>query len=285
MSRIWFVTGATRGIGAEIVKAALGAGDSVVATGRSAEKVRSAFADAGDALLALPLDVTDGAQIAAAVDAALAHFGRIDVLVNNAGYGQLGLFEETDPEDAERQFATNVFGVFDVTRAVLPAMRRQRSGHILNITSVGGIRTAPSGSLYSASKFAVEGFSEALAQEVEAFGIAVTIVGPGSFRTDFLDQRSIRFARNSIDDYAGISSQIRARFEGRNGQQAGDPAKLGKVIVDLVKLSKPPIRFSAGSDAVQMVAEKIERLRTELQEYRDLSISTDGDYASVARIA
>ncbi|SHF27106.1 NADP-dependent 3-hydroxy acid dehydrogenase YdfG [Kaistia soli DSM 19436] len=278
MSKVWMVTGATRGIGAEIVRAALAAGDRVVATGRNPETILGAFADAGDALLALPLDVTKPDQIAAAVEAALERFGRIDVLVNNAGYGQLGLFEESGIGDAERQFSTNVFGLFNVTRAVLPTMRTQRAGYILNISSIAGIRGGLGGSIYCSSKFAVEGFSESLAQEVAPFGIHVTLVEPGFFRTDFLDETSVSFGTNALDDYAEVSAQIRNGYRDRNHRQVGDPAKLASVVVDLSNRAEPPFRYAAGSDAAEVLAAKINRLTNELQATRALSPTTDGDF-------
>lgn len=276
MSRIWFITGSSRGIGFEAARAALAAGDRVVATGRDLSALQQRFANIGaDQLLPLALDVADSAQVQAAVDAALAHFGRIDVLLNNAGYGQLGLFEEISAEATQLQFATNVFGVYNVTRAVLPAMRRQRSGRILNITSVGGIIGVAGGGIYCASKFAVEGFSEALAGEVEPFGIRVSIIGPGYFRTDFLDASSIRHGEHTIADYAETSQQLRTFFEGRNHQQAGDPVKLGQVLLQLAHHAAPPLRFSAGSDAVEIVRGKIARLAQETDAFEALSRSTD----------
>ena len=278
MSKIWFVTGATRGIGAEIVKAALAAGDRVVATGRDPAGIAASHPQGGDRLLALPLDVTDKAAIASAVEAAVKQFGRIDVLVNNAGYGHLGLFEETEDGDAERQFATNVFGLFSVTRAVLPVMRKQRAGHIFNLSSIAGIRGGLGGSLYCASKFAVEGFSESLAQEVEPFGIHVTVVEPGFFRTDFLDETSVRFAAKPVADYAEVSAQIRSGYGDRNHQQAGDPAKLASVIVELASREKPLFRYAAGSDAAGVFQAKIERLQSELEATRPLSPTTDGHF-------
>lgn len=278
MSKIWFVTGAARGIGAETVKAALAAGDKVVATGRDADKVARAFDAGPERLLALTLDVTDPAQAETAATVAVERFGCIDVLVNNAGYGQLGIFEENSPETAERQFAVNVFGLFDVTRAVLPVMRRQRAGHIFNITSIAGIRGGAGASLYCASKFAVEGFSESLAQEVAPFGIRVTLIEPGYFRTDFLDATSVGWGDNPIGDYAGMSAELRGFFEDRNHQQAGDPAKLGALLVDLAGRAEPPLRFPVGSDAVAVSAERIESLRAEFDAWRDLSATTDGTF-------
>lgn len=276
MSRIWFITGSSRGIGYEAARAALAAGDHVAATGRDLSALQQRFAGIGnDQLLPLALDVADSAQVQAAVEATLAHFGRIDVLLNNAGYGQLGLFEEISAEATALQFATNVFGLYNVTRAVLPAMRRQRSGRILNITSVGGIIGVAGGGIYCASKFAVEGFSEALAAEVEPFGIRVSIIGPGYFRTDFLDPRSIRHGEHAIADYAETSQQLRSFFDGRNHQQAGDPVRLGQVLVQLAHHAAPPLRFSAGSDAVEIVRGKIARLAQETDAFEALSRSTD----------
>lgn len=278
MSKIWFVTGATRGIGAEIVNAALAAGDRVVATGRDPAGIAASHPQGGERLLPLPLDVTDKAAIASAVEAAVKQFGRIDVLVNNAGYGHLGLFEETEDGDAERQFATNVFGLFNVTRAVLPVMRKQQTGHIFNLSSIAGLRGGLGGSLYCASKFAVEGFSESLAQEVEPFGIHVTVVEPGFFRTDFLDETSVRFGSSPIADYAEVSAQIRSGYRDRNHQQAGDPAKLATVIVELASREKPLFRYAAGTDSAGILAAKIERLQSELEATRPLSPTTDGHF-------
>ncbi len=207
MSKTWFVTGAARGIGAAIVKAALAAGQNVVATGRDPAKVAAAFAPPPDKLFVAALDVAVAGQAESAVAATIARFGGIDVLVNNAGYGQLGAFEQQGPADAERQFATNVFGVFNVTRAILPIMRKQRGGRIFNITPIGGLRGGPGASLYAASKFAVEGFSESLALEIAEFGIALTLVEPGFFRTDFLDPSSIRYGDNRIVDYDAFTAK------------------------------------------------------------------------------
>ena len=275
MSKVWLITGAARGLGAEIAKAALVNGDRVVATGRKLAQVEKTFAEIGDRVLSLPLDVTSESQAVAAVEAAVERFGRIDVLVNNAGYGLLGMFEESTPEEIERQYATNVFGLMHVTRAVLPVMRRQRSGHIFNISSVGGQVSASGGSLYCSTKFAVEGLSEGLAAEVRPFGIHVTIVEPGYFRTDFLDGSSIRYGSRRVDDYATTSDSVRSFFEGRNHQQAGDPTKLAAALVTLASVEHPPVRWAAGSDAVESIEEKIGSLIGELDQWRELSLSTD----------
>jgi NAD(P)-dependent dehydrogenase (short-subunit alcohol dehydrogenase family) len=275
MSKVWLITGAARGLGAEIAKAALADGDRVVATGRKVAQIEKAFAGEGDRVLPLTLDVTSESQAVAAVKAALERLGRIDVLVNNAGYGLLGMFEESTPEEIERQYATNVFGLMHVTRAVLPVMRRQRSGHIFNISSVGGQVSAAGGSLYCSTKFAVEGFSEGLAGEVSPFGIHLTIVEPGYFRTDFLDGSSIRYGSKSVDDYDTSSDAVRKFFEGRNHQQAGDPAKLAAALVTLASVEKPPLRWVAGSDAVESIEGKVSSLIGEMDQWRELSLSTD----------
>ena len=278
MSKTWFVTGAGRGIGAAIVKAALAAGDRVVATGRDPAKVARAFEASPDRLLVATLDVAVHGQAEAAVEAAIERFGGVDVLVNNAGYGLLGAFEQSEPAQAERQFATNVFGVFAVTRAVLPVMRKQRAGRIFNVTSIGGLRGGPGGSLYSASKFAVEGFSESLALEIAEFGISVTLVEPGFFRTDFLDASSIRYGDKQIADYDALSQRLREFYDARSHRQAGDPAKLAKILVDLAAHEKPPLRFVAGADAVAMFETKIASVSAELAAWRSLSVTTDGDF-------
>ena len=276
MSKIWLITGAARGIGAEIAKAALAAGNKVVVTGRNVAQLEAAYASHGDKVLALPLDVNDAPAAGAAVARAVAHFGRIDVLVNNAGYGQLGYFEENTAEAIEQQFQTNVFGTFHVTRAVLPVMRGQGAGRIFNLSSVGGMLGFEGASVYCATKFAVEGFSESLAMEVARFGIHVTIVEPGFFRTDFLDGSSVRYGAGMIADYAELSRTLQANYGGHSHQQAGDPAKLGRAIVELSSVTKPPLRYAAGSDALAGIGGKLESVREELAQWRALSASTDG---------
>jgi NAD(P)-dependent dehydrogenase (short-subunit alcohol dehydrogenase family) len=276
--RTWFVTGASRGLGADIVRAVLAAGDRVVATARNRQSLVETLGPDADNLLSLALDVTRPDQVQAAVDAALARFGRIDVLVNNAGYGHLSVFEESTAADAQAQYDTNVFGLMHVTRAVLPAMRAQRSGRIFNVSSVGGIVGGESGTLYCASKFAVEGFSESLAGEVRRFGIHVTVVEPGFFRTDFLEPTSVRHASHAIDDYAQVAADLKAFYDARSRNQAGDPLRLGQALVTLANAERPPVRWCAGTDALAMVQVKIDSLQGELDAWRDLSASTDGDF-------
>ena len=221
------------------------------------------------------LDIRVVAQAESVVEAALKRFGRIDVLVNNAGYGQFGPFEEVEPQAIERQFATNVFGTFNVTRAVLPVMRKQRCGHVINMSSNGGFKGVSGASMYSASKFAIEGFSESLAQEIANFGIKLTLVEPGAFRTDFLDSRMLKIGTHSLDDYSEFRTSALAVFEARNHQQVGDPDKLGLAVVKLVEQKEPPLRFVAGADAVQVVEDKLAFVAAELSRWRALSTSTD----------
>jgi NAD(P)-dependent dehydrogenase (short-subunit alcohol dehydrogenase family) len=279
--RTWFVTGAARGIGAEIVKAALNVGDRVVATGRDPRKIDQIFRWASDRLLALPLDVTKADQVTAAVENAVSKFGAIDVLVNNAGYGQLGVFEEITPEQIRAEFETNVFGLMEVTRAVVPIMRRQRSGRVFNISSVAGLRGIFGASAYNASKFAVEGFSQALAQELSSFGVYVTVISPGFIRTDFLDQSSIKYSEGaSISDYAKPVADFRNFMANRSHQQAGDPAKLANVIVRLSQVENPPVSFVAGSDAVEAATNAIKAQQEQIDQWRELSVSTDGNWAT-----
>lgn len=275
-SKVWLITGATRGLGLEIAKAALAAGDRVVATGRDVAKMEAAL-PASDAVLALGLDVTDASRAVAVADAAVERFGRIDVLVNNAGYGQLGVFEELAPETIARQFDTNVHGLMHVTRAVLPYMRAAKTGHIFNISSVGGALGFDIASIYCATKFALEGFSECLALEVKPFGIDVTIVEPGFFRTDFLDASSIRFADAPVADYAGYAKATQDFYKSRNHVQAGDPAKLGAALVRLSREAEPPLRLPMGSDAVEYLGQAYEARQAELSKWAELSRSTDID--------
>jgi NAD(P)-dependent dehydrogenase (short-subunit alcohol dehydrogenase family) len=284
MQTTWFITGASRGLGAEIVRAALKAGDHVVAAVRNRTAVDATLPSDSDQLLQVELDVTDGARARAAVEAALSRFSTIDVLVNNAGYGQLGFFEESTLDDARDQIATNLFGVLHVTWAVLPTMRAARSGRIFNMSSLAGLVGAQLASLYCATKYAVEGFSESLAKEVAPFGIHVTIVEPGPFRTDFLTPRSLRLGEKRITDYDDRRAALLAGIEERNGRQPGDPAKLAEAIVRLAKTDKPPLRFLAGSVAVSAADEKLASMRDEINRWRQLSTSTDGDFGDAVSI-
>ena len=275
MSQVWFITGAGRGIGFQIAKAALQAGHRVVATGRNLDLLHSAHAEAPPERLALvELDVSSEAQAAAAVHAAVERFGRIDVLVNNAGYGLLGNFEELQPDAIGQQFATNVFGLMHVMRAVLPVMRQQRAGRIFNLSSVGGVLGFAGASVYCASKYAVEGLSASIGMEVARFGITVTVVEPGFFRTDFLQPTSVRYGDASIADYA-VGGTVHDAYETYNGKQAGDPARLGTALVQLAAMEAPPKQFLAGSDAVGMATGSLQGRLEEIRTFEALSRSTD----------
>ena len=279
-SKVWFITGASRGLGAEIAQAALLSGDRVVATARSRQALNSRLGADGDCLLSLSLDVSDAEQVKAAVAAAAGQYGGIDVLVNNAGYGHMGFFEELTPQDVQAQFATNLYGMMNVCWRILPLMRSARRGHIFNLSSLAGLVGAQLGSIYCASKFAVEGFSESLSKEVAPFGVLVTIIEPGPFRTEFLTPRSFRFSDHPIPDYEQRRSQLRGGFEARNGQQPGDPKKLANAILDLANASRPPMRFLAGSVALGAAEAKLNELKNEIDQWRNVTLGTDGDFAS-----
>jgi len=273
---VWLITGAGRGMGADIAKAALAAGHAVVATGRDSERVNAAIG-AHDDLLAVKLDVTSPDDATAAVQAAVDRFGRVDVLVNNAGNFIAGFFEEISPGDFRAQVETNLFGPLNATRAVLPVMRQQRSGLVIAITSTGGIVGQEFCSAYSASKFGLEGWIESLAPEVAPFGIRTMIVEPGFFRTDLLTPASTTYAEPSIEDYAQRTTQTVANWTSMNGKQDGDPAKLADALIKIASLDEPPVRWVAGADAVQTVASKGRDLIAQANAYQDLSSSLAHD--------
>ncbi|MER5967772.1 oxidoreductase [Streptomyces sp. NPDC002057] len=272
---VWFVTGASRGLGAEITREALERGHSVIATARDAAAVRQAYPGKTEGLLAVNADVTEPEQLRAAAEAGLAEFGRIDVVVNNAGYGLVGAIEETSDRAARALFDVNVFGVLNTLRATLPTLRAQRSGHVLNIGSVGGFATAPAAGLYGASKFALEGVSEALHGELAPLGVRVTIVEPGGFRTDFLNSStSMQVEPASIVDYVVGAGPVREALANYDGRQPGDPAKAAKAIVDITEVTEPPLRLQLGADAIERVEAKLDRVRRELDEWRHVALST-----------
>lgn len=278
MSKVWFVTGASAGIGTGIVKAALAAGDRVIATARNLEKLRAAVGQpASDRLTFLPLDVSSEKQARQAVDAAVDELGRIDVLVNNAGCCLIGNLESLTTEQIKLQLETNFYGVLYVMRAALPVMRRQRSGRIINVSSMAGVMGYGTAAAYAASKFAVEGLSLSVAQEVERFGIKVTVVEPGFFRTDLLAPQSVMFGDIAVDGYDDPES-IKAQRRAYNGMQLGDPAKLGNVLVQIAAMESPPKQFSAGSDAVAGITADLKARLVEVEAHRALSASTDGNF-------
>jgi NAD(P)-dependent dehydrogenase (short-subunit alcohol dehydrogenase family) len=269
---IWFITGAGRGMGVHIAKAALAAGNAVVATGRNTDAVTKAVGEADD-LLVVKLDITSPQDAQAAVKAAVDRFGRIDVLVNNAGNFYAGFFEEITPQDFRAQVETLLFGPVNVTRAVLPVMRAQRSGLVVTISSTAGIRGGEFLSAYAASKFGVEGWMESLTPEVAPFGIHTMLVEPGFFRTELLTEESTNYPEPSIDDYAERTRQTVTAWKGMHGKQGGDPAKLAKALVQLASQDEPPLRWAAGADAVEDLEQKAQRLLAQVDAYRDLSSS------------
>src|SRR3954471_23973099 len=274
----WFVTGAGRGMGVDIVKAALAAGHRVVATGRNPDAVAKAVsAGRSDDLLVVKLDVTKPDDAKAAVAAATGRFGRIDVLVNNAGNFYAGFFEEISPDDFRAQIETNLFGPVNVTRAVLPVMRAQRHGLIVTISSTGGISGQAFVSAYSAAKFGIEGWIESLAPEVAPFGIRTMLVEPGFFRTELLTDDSTKWPEPSIDDYAEKTRETVAAWKGMSGLQGGDPAKLDKALIQLADEAEPPLRWPAGADAVATFEKKAKELLAQASAHRALSSSLAHD--------
>lgn len=274
--KVWLVTGAGSGIGAATAKAAIEAGHDVVATGRNVERIRNTLMDvAGDRLLIESLDVTQEGEAKDVVDAAMARFGRIDVLVNNAGYSLLGNFEEMTIDQIERQFAPNFWGVVHMMRAALPVMRRQRAGHIINISSVAGVVGQAACAAYAATKFAVEGLSLSVAKEVEQFGIRITLVEPGFFRTELLDPKSVEWSSEHVADY-GPAGSIEAAWAPFNGTQPNNPANLGEALVQIAAMQTPPKVFAAGSDALETIVPAVEARLHDLRAHEALSRAAGG---------
>jgi NAD(P)-dependent dehydrogenase (short-subunit alcohol dehydrogenase family) len=272
--KVWFITGAGRGMGLDIAKAALAGGNAVVATGRSPETVAKAVGESDD-LLAARLDVTSNADAETAVELAVERFGRIDVLVNNAGNFNAGFFEELTPEQMDRQLTTTLVGPMNVTRAVLPVMRRQRSGHVITISSSAGLTGFEFGTAYAASKFGVEGWMESLRPEVAPFGIYTTIVNPGYFRTELLTPQSTKYAETAIDDYAERRTALVAAWTAQNGRQSGDPAKLAQALVTIADEQPPRRRFIAGADSIASTEQKVADLQADIDLNRERFVSLD----------
>ncbi len=271
--KVWFITGAGRGMGADFAKAVLGAGQGLVATGRNPGHLAQVLGRSDD-LLAMKLDVTRREDAEAVVKTAVERFGRIDVLVNNAGTFEAGFFEELTPEQIERTLAANLLGQMHVTRAVLPVMRAQRSGHIITISSTAGLASGVEfTAAYAASKFGLEGWMEALRVEVAPFGIHTTVVNPGFFRTELLSEQSTRYAEPSVADYAARRSPLLTAWKATHGQQAGDPAKLAQALLTIANQEPPPRRFLAGADAISTAEQKIADLRADIESNRHLSTS------------
>jgi len=272
--RVWFITGTSQGFGRELVRTVLRGGDFVVATSRDPQKVISTFESWTERLLAVALDLRDPHSISNAVSAGIARFGRIDVLVNNAGHGLLGAVEEASDAEILQVYETNVFGLLRVTRAVLPHMRERHSGHVVNLSSIGGLTASPGWGIYNSTKFAVEGLSEALAQEVAPLGIRVTIVEPGPFRTDFLGG-SLTAAAARLPDYDSTAGRTRTWRDSHNGAQKGDPALGAEAIVQAVTAAEPPLRLLLGGDAFERANRKLNQQRSEFETWRELTHSTD----------
>ncbi len=271
-SRVWLITGCSTGFGRELVRAVLRHGQRVVATARNPAALDE-FRTNGDALV-LGLDVTVPQQIAAAVQQAETRFGRIDVVVNNAGYGYLSAIEEGEDQEVRAMFETNVFGLANVTKAVLPGMRARKSGHVVNISSMGGLIGFPGIGYYNATKFAVEGLSEALAKETAPLGIKVTIVEPGPFRTDWAG-RSLKTPKNAIADYAATAGERRAAIQGYSGHQPGDPMRAAEAIITAVQAPEPPLHLVLGRPAYDMTADKLKEFGAELAAWKDVSLGAD----------
>ena len=271
---VWLITGTSQGFGRELVRAALQRGDSVVATSRQPAKVAAAFPTEADRLLAESMDLRDPAAVSATVEKAVERFGRIDVLVNNAGHGLLGAVEEASDEEVLGVYETNVFGLLRVTRAVLPHLRKQRSGHIVNLSSIGGLVGLPGWGIYNSTKFAVEGLSEALAAELAPLGIRVTVVEPGPFRTDFLGG-SLAATRLKLADYEESAGRTRLYATERNGNQAGDPALAADAIIHAVTAENPPLHLPLGAMAYERANAKLDELRKEFTAWREVALSTD----------
>ena len=272
--RTWLITGASRGFGILIAEQALRAGDAVIATARNPQDITDRLGDHPN-LLAVRLDVTREEEAHQAVAEGVKRFGRIDVLINNAGFGVLGAVEETSASETERLFATNVFGLLNVTRAVLPHMRAQRSGRVINISSIGGYQAYVGWGVYGSTKFAVEGISEALHQELAPLGIHATVVEPGFFRTDFLDEQSLIKTALVLPDYDETVGKMRTFAEAANHAQPGDPLKFAEAMLALVNAPNPPQRLALGSDTVARIEAKNRLVAQELAEWNELALSTD----------
>jgi NAD(P)-dependent dehydrogenase (short-subunit alcohol dehydrogenase family) len=272
--RVWFITGSSTGFGRELSRQVLARGEKVVATARKPEQLADLVALAPDRCLALRLDVTSQEQVDAAVEQALARFGRVNVLVNNAGYGIAGAIEEASEAEFMPVFETNVFGLLRVTRALLPQLRKQRSGFILNLSSIAGLIAAPGLGYYNATKFAVEGLSEALAGELKPLGIHLTIIEPGPFRTDFLG-RSGAHAEHRISDYDTTAANIRKYFQEADGKQAGDPVRACQAMIAVVESPNPPLRLILGASAYRRMKQRLVTWGEELDAWSETSIGAD----------
>lgn len=271
--KVWFVTGASKGFGRSLVKQLLSKGYKVAATSRNIDDLRKVAT--GDNFLPLSVDLTTESSIQAAVKETISRFGRIDVLVNNAGYGQVGSIEELSDAESRSNFDVNVFGLLNVTRSILPYMRAQQSGQIFNISSIAGfIGTFPGFGIYCATKFAVDGLSESLATEVKPFGISVTIVSPGYFRTDFLTSGSLGLPANQLATYESVRAAQQTHQEQINGNQPGDPEKAVAAIIDVAEEENPPLHLFLGEDAYNLAYQKIAAIEADLEQWKEVTVGT-----------
>ncbi len=277
MSQVWLITGSSRGFGKALAEAVLAAGHSLIATARNPAQLAPLVERHGDRVRAVALDVTDAAAARAAVQAAVDAFGGLDVVVNNAGYGNLATIEEGDDADFRAQFETNFFGVVNVTRAALPVLRKQRSGRIIQFSSIGGRIGVPGLAAYQGAKWAVEGFSEVLAKEVAAFGIHVTLIEPGGFRTDWSGPSMTIYAPAADSEYSPVLAPMIGMRQAHAGSEAGDPAKAAQAILSIANTPAPPLRLLLGSDAVFMAEQQSAKMAAEDAKWRTLSLSTDFD--------
>jgi NAD(P)-dependent dehydrogenase (short-subunit alcohol dehydrogenase family) len=280
--KVWFITGSSTGFGRELAEEALAQGHRVVATARRPEVLQELTEEYPETARTVRLDVTQPEEVRAAISEALREFGRIDVVVNNAGYGAIGALEEYSDEQLRRQFETNFFGAVDVTRAALPVLRAQRSGHIINISSVGGFVSFPSGGLYCASKFALEAVSEALAAEVEAHGIKVTIVEPGAFRTAF-NGGALDVAARRMSEYPS-TEQFLSWLKENDGRQPGDPRKAARAMIQVVESANPPLRLPLGEDALTAIEGKLANVKEEIARWREIGAATAYEGATYSAI-
>jgi NAD(P)-dependent dehydrogenase (short-subunit alcohol dehydrogenase family) len=274
VSKVWLITGCSTGFGRALAEAVLKKGDSLLATAREPEQLHALIEDYPETAKVVRLDVTVSQDSQAAIDAAIATFGRIDVLVNNAGHGLIAALEEVSDTEIHQFFETNFFGALRLMRSVLPVMRQQGNGHIVNMSSTAGLVGFGGSSLYCGAKFALEGTSEALAKEVEPFGIKVTLIEPGAFRTDF-NGRSLAVAERSIDAYATVSDTALQWFKAMDGQQPGDPVRAAQAIIQAVESPHPPMHLALGTDAMSLIQEKLEWVKTDLDAWQSVTVSTD----------
>jgi NAD(P)-dependent dehydrogenase (short-subunit alcohol dehydrogenase family) len=280
--KVWFITGASRGFGLEIARAALAVGDRVIATVRSQPAQLAATLHNHPNLYVVPMDVTQEDQVQVAVQQGIARFHRIDILVNNAGFGMITAIEEATDAEVRKQYDTNVFGLLNVTRAVLPHLREQKSGHIINISSLFGYDAVPGWGLYGSTKFAVEGLSKGLAVELAPLGIQVTAVAPGLFTTDFLSTESYAAAKTIIEDYQETVGQMRSGADALHGNQPGDPKKFAQVMIQLANTERPPLHLPVGNDAVGFYRSSAAKMAQDIEAWLPVATSTDHDHSIAA---